>query len=240
MIKGQLVAWDPVQQKAVWTVDHPHFWNAGVLSTGGGLVFQGAAHGEFSAYDAAKGAKLWTYKTGNGVIAAPMTYELNGEQFVAVMVGVGGGGQISAPGFMPNRPRLPGRLLVFKLGGKAVAPDFKVPVQPAADLTNVSSTGDVQHGFAVYHQHCQVCHGPNAEGAWLPNLKASPMVTTEQDWKSVVLDGALAPRGMASFARFLTPKDAEDVRAFVISVAKAPAATPKAPEGARAAPAPKT
>ncbi|HEY8573114.1 PQQ-dependent dehydrogenase, methanol/ethanol family [Phenylobacterium sp.] len=239
MIKGQLVAWDPVQQKAVWTVDHPYFWNAGVLSTAGGLVFQGNAQGELAAYDAAKGAKLWTYKAGNGVIAAPMTYQLNNEQYVAVMVGVGGGGQISAPGFMPNRPRLPGRLLVFKLGGKATAPEFKVPVRPAADLTNVNSTGDVQRGFALFHQNCQVCHGPNAEGSWLPNLKASPMLTTPEDWRSVVIEGALAPRGMASFARFMTPQDAEDVRAFVISVAKAPAAAPEAPTGARAAPAAK-
>jgi quinohemoprotein ethanol dehydrogenase len=221
MVKGQLVAWDPVQQKAVWTVDHPYFWNAGVLSTAGGLVFQGAAHGEFAAYDAASGKRLWTYKTGNGIIAAPMSYELDGEQYVAVMVGVGGGGQISAPGSMPTRPRLPGRLLVFKLGGKAQAPAFPAPVeQPALDLTQISSTGDAKKGFAIFHNNCQVCHGPNASGAWLPDLKRSPMLMTAENWKGVLIDGTSASRGMASFARFLTPKDAEDVRAYVIDEAK--------------------
>jgi quinohemoprotein ethanol dehydrogenase len=239
MIKGQLVAWDPVQQKAVWTVDHPYFWNAGVLATAGGLVFQGDAEGQLAAYDAASGRKLWSYKTGNGVIAAPMTYELGGEQYVAVMVGTGGGGQISAPGFMPQRTRLPGRLMVFKLGGKAVAPAFNVPAQPTLDLAGVSSSGDVKHGFAVFHQNCQVCHGPNAAGAWLPNLRTSPMLGSAESWKSVVIDGALGPRGMAGFARFLTPQDAEDVRAYVISEAKG--AAPEAGQGARTpAPPPKT
>jgi PQQ-dependent dehydrogenase (methanol/ethanol family) len=233
MVKGQLVAWDPVQQKAVWTVDHPYFWNAGVLSTGGGLVFQGAAQGEFAAYDAAAGKKLWSYDTGNGVIAAPMTYELDGEQYLAVMVGVGGGGQISAPGSMPQRPRLPGRLLVFKVGGKVQAPAFPKPAQPELDLAAIQpSKGDAKHGFAVFHQNCQVCHGPNASGAWLPDLKASPMLQTADNWKGVVIDGASAPRGMASFARFLTPKDAEDARAYVIEEAK------KAASGQAAAPMP--
>jgi quinohemoprotein ethanol dehydrogenase len=74
LVKGSLVAWDPVQQKAVWTVEHPYFWNAGVLATAGGLVFQGSAEGELAAYDAKTGTKVWSYKTGNGVIAAPMSY----------------------------------------------------------------------------------------------------------------------------------------------------------------------
>ncbi|MCR5878467.1 cytochrome c [Phenylobacterium sp. J367] len=113
--------------------------------------------------------------------------------------------------------------------------------QPTLDLTDVSSTGNVQKGFALYHQQCQVCHGPNAGGSWLPDLRASPMLATAENWKSVVIDGALAPRGMASFQRFLSPQDAEDVRAYVISEAKtAAAAAPQAAQGAKApAPPPK-
>ena len=236
LVKGNLVAWDPVRQKAVWTVEHPYFWNAGVLTTAGGLVFQGSAEGELAAYEAASGKKLWSYKTGNGIIAAPMTYELGGEQYIAVMVGTGGGGQISAPASMPTRSRLPGRLLVFKIGGTAKAPDFPAPAQPPPiDLAGVGSAGDVQHGFALFHQNCQVCHGPNASGAWLPDLKRSPMLMTADNWKGVVIDGAQASRGMASFRRFFTPKDAEDVRAYVLSEARkaqtAAAAPPPAPIG---------
>lgn len=232
LIKGALVAWDPVQQKAVWTVNHPYFWNAGVLSTAGGLVFQGAAEGKFTAYEATSGKPLWSYPVGNGVIAAPMSYAIDGEQYVAVMVGVGGGGQISAPGSMPTRPRLPGRLMVFKLNGKAQAPAFPAAVQPEIELTAVSSAGDVQHGFELFHKNCQVCHGPNASGAWLPDLKRSPMLTTAENWKGVVIDGASASRGMASFSRFLSPKDAEDIRAYVITEAKKAAA--QSAQGAKA------
>jgi PQQ-dependent dehydrogenase (methanol/ethanol family) len=219
-VKGMLIAWDPVANKAVWTVQHPYFWNAGVLATGGGLVFQGAAEGEMAAYDAATGAKLWTYKTTNGVIAAPMTYELNGEQYVAVMVGEGGAGQISSPTLMPQRPRLPGRLLVFKLGGTAKAPDYVVPPQPTLDLTKVSSTGNVTNGYAVFNENCQVCHGANATGQWLPKLTASPMIVSSADFRSVVVDGAKAHNGMASFKRFLSDSEVEDVRAFLIATAK--------------------
>jgi PQQ-dependent dehydrogenase (methanol/ethanol family) len=238
LLKGMLIAWDPVNQKPAWTVQHPYFWNAGVLATGGGLVFQGAAEGQFYAYDAANGKQLWSYPTGNGVIAAPMTYELNGEQYVALMVGAGGGGQVSAPAYLPKRPRLPGRLLVFKLGGTAKAPEFKVTELPPLDLTNVTTTGDKARGYVIFNSNCQVCHGANATGSWLPDLKRTPMITTPADFNSVVIEGVRAHNGMVSFSKFLTPKDVEDVRAFLISQAKgeplpAPAAVAKTAVGAR-------
>ena len=220
MVRGQLVAWDPVAQKARWTVEHPFFWNAGVLSTAGGLVFQGGAEGQFAAYDAANGKKLWSYTTQNGVIAAPSTYELDGEQYVALMVGYGGSGALSAPAFLPERSRLPGRLMVFKLGGKAKAPAYDIATMPPLNLAGVTSTGDAKNGFSLFHQNCQVCHGPNASGAYLPDLKRSPLVLTSEDWKSVVIDGAKKANGMASFSRFLTVKEAEDVRAYVLTEAR--------------------
>jgi quinohemoprotein ethanol dehydrogenase len=220
MIKGSLVAWDPVNQKAVWTVQRPYFWNAGVLSTGGNLVFQGAAEGQFYAYDASNGKQLWSYPTGNGVIAAPMTYAINGEQYVALMVGSGGGGQVSAPSLLPTRPRLPGRLLVFKLGGTAKAPEFVLPAQPTIDLTHVTTQGDAARGYVIFNNNCQVCHGANATGSWLPDLKRSPMITTPTDFNSVVMQGVRAHNGMVSFSRFLQPQDVEDVRAFLVSQGK--------------------
>jgi PQQ-dependent dehydrogenase (methanol/ethanol family) len=220
MVKGQLVAWDPVAQKAVWTVDHPYFWNAGVLTTGGGLVFQGAAEGKFVAYAAKTGKPLWTHEAGNGIIAAPMTYSIDGEQYVALMVGAGGGGQISAPLSMPQRPRLPGRLLVFKLGGKATAPAYPKAAPIPINLEGVSSTGDIKNGSLAFHTNCQVCHGANATGTWLPDLRSSPTLASAEAWKSVLIDGAKASQGMASFAKYLTPQDAEDVRAYVISEAR--------------------
>jgi PQQ-dependent dehydrogenase (methanol/ethanol family) len=237
-IKAWLIAWDPVNQKAAWTVERPYFWNAGVLSTGGDLVFQGAAEGQFYAYDAKSGKQLWAYNTGSGVIAPPMTYELNGEQYVALMVGAGGGGQVSAPSLLPQRPRLPGRLLVFKLGGKATAPPFHIVESPPLDLTNVTSTGDKAKGYVTFNANCQVCHGANATGSWLPDLKRSPMIVTSDNFNSVVIQGVRAHNGMVSFSRFLTPQQVEDVRAFLISQAKGeplpqPAAQAKTAQGAK-------
>ena len=235
-IKGMLIAWDPATQSARWTVQHPYFWNGGVLATGGGLVFQGTAEGELVAYDAASGNKVWSYKTGNGVIAAPMTYEIGGEQYLAVMVGIGGAGQTSYPAMLPQRPRLPGRLLVFKVGGVAQAPAFNVPPPSTLDITKVSAPGNVQRGMHLFNANCQVCHGPQASGAWLPDLKHSAVMTSADDLRAVVIDGALQDRGMASFRRFLTPADVEDLRAYVISEARqaGPPGTAKpTPPGAR-------
>ncbi|HET6972056.1 MAG TPA: hypothetical protein VFH92_13085, partial [Phenylobacterium sp.] len=69
-------------------------------------------------------------------------------------------------------------------------------------------------------------------------LKNSPMLMTQDSWKGVLIDGASSSRGMASFARFLTPKDAEDIRAYVITEARttaAAAASPNPQGGAKAA-----
>ncbi|OYU71381.1 MAG: PQQ-dependent dehydrogenase, methanol/ethanol family [Alphaproteobacteria bacterium PA2] len=220
MFKGELIAWDPVAQKARWTVEHPYFWNAGIMSTAGGLVFQGAGEGQFVAYDAANGKKLWNYETVNGVVAAPSTYEIDGEQYVAVMVGYGGGGPVSASVLLGNKPRLPGRLMVFKLGGTTQAKAYDVAVVPDLDLTQISAPGDAKKGFGLYHENCQVCHGPSASGAYLPDLRKSQMLTSAENFKSVVLDGARKANGMASFAKFLNVAETEDLRAYILSEAR--------------------
>lgn len=220
-LKGELVAWDPVAQKARWRVPHRYFWNGGVLATAGDLVFQGDNEGAFSAYAAADGRKLWSYPAGTGIIAAPMTYAIDGEQYVAIMVGSGGTGQISAPAMLTERPRLPGRLLVFKLGGKASAPAYRIEEAPPLDLTQATdSQGDPTAGFLLFQTNCMVCHGTNASGRFLPDLKRTPMLLTPADWNSVVIGGAKSANGMASFKRYLTAAQAEDIRAYVLSEAR--------------------
>ncbi len=106
--------------------------NGGALATAGGLVFQGTGSGEFTALDAANGTQLWSQPTQTGVIAAPMTYAIDGEQYVAIMVGTGSswamiGGDSNMKGFkLPNVSRL----LVYKLGGKVqlpAAPEMQRP-----------------------------------------------------------------------------------------------------------------
>ena len=89
LLKGRLIAWDPVSQSPRWVVEHENAWNGGVLSTAGGLVFQGKLNGEFVAYDAADGTRLWMHDLRSGGASGPMTYEIDGEQYVTITTGWG-------------------------------------------------------------------------------------------------------------------------------------------------------
>ena len=90
LIYGKLVAWDPVEQKEAWSVRLPFASNGGVLATAGNLVFQGNFQGEFVAYNASNGKKLWQHQTDGPIVAAAMSYEIDGEQYVAITQGGGG------------------------------------------------------------------------------------------------------------------------------------------------------
>jgi len=219
-LKGMLVAWDPVAGKARWSNDLPVFWNAGALSTAGGLVFEGNGDGKFVAYSAKDGKQLWTYDAGVGMTAAPMTYKIGDDQYVAVMVGYGGAAALAASFALPDRPRLPGRLLVFKIGGADTAPAY--PPRPVVnvDLKGVSSTGDEARGKSLYHANCGTCHGPSVTGRYLPDLKTSQMILSPDNFSSVVLGGARKSNGMASFAKFLDAGQVEDIRAYILKEAR--------------------
>src|SRR5215470_2847016 len=134
-VKGRLVAWDPVGQKQVWEVERPGPWNGGVLSTAGNLVFEGTASGNFEAYRADNGKKLWSFDAQTGVMAGPVTYTVNGHQYIAVLAGWGGvfplvTGEIA---FKSGRVRNVSRMLAFKLGGKASLPPMPKFEEPALD-----------------------------------------------------------------------------------------------------------
>jgi len=216
-VKGFLRAWNPVTQKEAWSVEHPGPWNGGVLSTAGGLVFQGNAVGLFNAYDAKNGKLLWSAPAQTGVVAAPMTYAINDEQYVAVLAGWGGVyplamGDANSKGSLGINKS---RVLAFKLGGSAKLPES----QPVADLKPVPRVGtdkDVAHGFDVFHGYCAVCHGDSAVGGGvIPDLRWSPVASDQEMWKSIVIDGARKDRGMVSFAPVINEKDAEALRAYV-------------------------
>src|SRR3569833_1046353 len=132
-LKGRLLAWDPVLQKAAWAVPYDTSWNGGVVSTAGNLVFQGTAMGELAAYRADDGRRLWSIQTYTGILAPPITYEANGEQYVVVEVGWGGpfglaAGQL-AHDAQANRGNIP-RLLAFKLHGTDILPEPPPPPDP--------------------------------------------------------------------------------------------------------------
>ena len=94
---GRLVAWDPVSESVRWSVEQPLAVNSSTLSTAGNLVFQGEGTGEFSAYAADSGKKLWSLKTGSAIDATPVSFSAGGQQYVVVPVGWGSACEFSVP-----------------------------------------------------------------------------------------------------------------------------------------------
>ena len=223
--KGVLIAWDPVAQKERWRVTLGGPWNGGVLATAGGLVFQGNAMGNFVAYDSASGKNLWSFEAQTGVVAAPMTYSINGEQYVAVLAGWGGAWAITAGVLsdMSGPVRNISRLLVFKLGGKG-----KLPAMPAADTLPLDPPGltaaadVVQGGAQLYGRYCTVCHGDAAvqasgRGGIIPDLRYSGTLSSAENWQMIVHDGALKDNGMVSFAPVMSKPEIDSIRQYVIA-----------------------
>ncbi|MFC3713602.1 PQQ-dependent dehydrogenase, methanol/ethanol family [Sphingoaurantiacus capsulatus] len=222
MLKGQLVAWDPVAQKEVWRAQYDGPWNGGTLATAGNLVFQGNAKGEFQAFRADNGQKLWTFDAQTGVIAGPVSYSVGGRQYVAVMAGYGGAYPLSSS-FVDNpRPMPNGRVLVFKLNGTATLPAAEPIANPPANPPAESfPAAQVAQGLQIYESNCGVCHGPaGISSGVLPDLRRSAALADKELWNGIVIGGQLKDRGMISFAKWLSPADAEAVRAYIGGHAK--------------------
>ena len=88
--KGELIAWDPIKQRAAWRAPYPVVEGGGVLTTAANLVFQGRADGILAAYRATDGKQVWQFDAGTGIMAPPITYSVDGTQYVSVMAGWGG------------------------------------------------------------------------------------------------------------------------------------------------------
>lgn len=214
---GHLLAWDPVAQKERWRVPYIVMWNGGTLTTAGNLVFQGTADGRFVAYSADKGAKLWEVTVGTGVIASPVTYEIDGTQYVSIMVGWGG--SFALTGGSLGLPVTPGRLLTFALNGKQKVPvAVAKPLAPPAVIESKASAELIGKGGDLFARSCAVCHGIAALGGGgvLPDLRYSSPATFNS-YQKIVLDGALASDGMPGFKQTLTSEDVEAIRAYVVS-----------------------
>lgn len=218
---GKLVAFDPRTGKAKWTIDHPASWNGGTMTTAGNLVFQGTAMGEFRAYAADTGKQLLNLNVQSGVLSGPSTYTVDGEQYVAFLTSKGGvfplvsGYAGSASAAIPNIPRL----IVLKLGGKASLPALpETPPYVWNPPAQIGTPADIAAGQSNFQRYCLVCHGPGAVGnGVLPDLRKSGAIADAETWKSVVIDGVLKGNGMVSFASVLSPQEAEQMRAYVIS-----------------------
>lgn len=220
-IKGHLLAWDPVKQEEKWRVPHLGAGNGGVLSTAGNLVFQGTASGIFNAYRADTGENLWSFNAQTGIVAPPVSYSIDDEQYIALAVGWGGslalfGGEANS---LSGKTRNISRLLVFKLGGKSQLPmdKYQEPALPIVEGTNASAEM-LASGKATFQRYCLSCHGDAAVGGGvIADLRYSPMINSKEAFAAVVLGGVFKDRGMISFAEELSEEDAEAVRAYVIN-----------------------
>ncbi|MDG2002366.1 MAG: PQQ-dependent dehydrogenase, methanol/ethanol family, partial [Novosphingobium sp.] len=85
---GSLLAWSTKEQKKVWEVPYPTHLNGGALATAGDLVFQGTIDGILRAYDAATGEEVWRFDTGAPILAAPISYQAGGKQYVTLLTGM--------------------------------------------------------------------------------------------------------------------------------------------------------
>ncbi len=215
-LEGRLIAWDPVAQREVWRVDHDAPWNGGTLATAGGLVFQGLTDQTFRAYRATDGALLWQYPMQDAVITAPVSYRVNGEQYVAVTVGNGGGMPLTLPTFDGPKATPNGRVVAFKLGGEARLPPHVHEARPVVTDVPELDPQRTDDGFQIYGRHCSACHGIETLTAGvLPDLRRSPSLANADLWHAVVLGGALEANGMRSFADKITKDDAELLRRYV-------------------------
>ncbi|MDB5662935.1 MAG: quinohemoprotein alcohol dehydrogenase [Sphingomonas bacterium] len=214
--KGELIAWDPIRQKEVWRHQYDWPWNGGTLATGGNLVFQGDARGFFHAYAADSGKELWSFQARRGVLAGPITYRVGGKQYVAVLAGYGGSMGVATASPFQRYPQLPGRILVFALDGTArTPPEAATPEMPPVQVRDRFTDAQRSDGAKWYATFCQICH----TGPVNPDLMRSAVAADKEAWQAVVIDGALAGNGMASFRDYLTPAQAENIRAHVAAQA---------------------
>lgn len=223
LVRELIRAWDPVAQKIVWeheTSSGMRGYDGGITSTAGNLVFQGRGSGELWVYAADTGAVLKVIPTGSHILAAPMSYAIGGEQYVAVQTGYGGVGFAvgpTPPSSAASRYENPNRILAFKLGGGAVpmppplvVPPFELP--PAQDVPEPR----IRHGETLYVQECSRCHqfGPNIT----PDLRKLT-AGKHAAFNDIVLRGILAPNGMGRFDDLLDESDVGAIHAFLIDEA---------------------
>jgi PQQ-dependent dehydrogenase (methanol/ethanol family) len=224
---GELLAWDPVKQRAAWHAPYPVVEGGGVLTTGGNLVFQGRADGVLAAYRATDGQRLWEFDAGTGIMAPPVTYLVDGQQYVSVMAGWGGA---DALGNAPNRGKVKpgyGRILTFALGatGKLTVPAFGHTGPPTPAITMNASPQTIQGGKLLYGAMCGYCHGADAVAGPLPDLRYASKAVHAQ-FEAIVLGGARASLGMPSFKDLLTPDQLRAIQAYILSRAAEGAGAP--------------
>jgi quinohemoprotein ethanol dehydrogenase len=213
---GFLRAWDPIHQKLAWQIPTATHWDGGVLSTAGGLVFQGDAAGNLNVYKAEDGTKLASVAIGTGIMAAPATYRLGGVQYVVLMAGFGGN-YVNYPltkDMVAYSRDNEGRVIALKIDGGAVPQPPALPIEPfPKPPAHEGSTAQIGTGEVLYNRFCSRCH--MLDRGILPDLRR--LNTSKHEiFYDIVLNGLLAGAGMGRWDDVLSRKDAEAIHAFIV------------------------
>lgn len=202
---SEVVAYDVVNRKKLWTIPNPGFWNGGTMATAGNLLFQGHADGTFNAFSSRNGKKLWSFDAQTGVLAPPITYTVDGKQYVTVLSGFGVSGALFGDivaRFGWQYRSQPRRILTFSLDGTAKLPPApaRQELAPVSDPTFELDPDLAERGATVVGRRCIVCHGVDLKAAGIaPDLRVSPVPANAGAFDAVVRQGALVSRGMPAY-----------------------------------------
>ena len=213
--KGYLLAWDPKTQSEKWRVDYGIPGSGGVLSTAGNIVVQGTIGKTVAIYRATDGKKLWEMNVDQAAVAGPITYMIDGEQYIALNAGWGGSPVYNLNKNGPFRTAT-AKLLVFKLDAKGVTlPPMPPPSKLAPPPPLRAPEAQVTRGRELYQQTCVRCHGEDAIGG----VKDLRWMTKETHdlFNQIVLDGIYREKGMVGFADVLKKEDADAIHQYLIA-----------------------
>ena len=235
-----ILAWNPVTGKEVWRIKNEIYGSTGILATSGNLIFSGNHKGEFNAYNATTGEKLWSAPTQARVVAAPSTFMVDGKQEIAILVGARGlpDGQTRTNPVSANNSRV----LVFRAGAAAALPTDMPAVDPGKLGVRIdpplltASNETVFAGEQAFAANCAQCHGNTATpgaGSTAPDLRYSGLLPIRGGWNPTVRDGDRATRGMPGFAQTLSQETTDAILAYIIKRANDEKASQEAAVKAR-------
>jgi quinohemoprotein ethanol dehydrogenase len=189
--RGFLRAYSVKEHRVKWEAQTATAWDGGVLATAGGLVFQGDANGNLNVYGSDTGERLASIPLGTSMMAAPMTYRVNGVQYVAITAGYGGGAVISGdpldPASAAYRYGNEGRIIALKIGGPPPPlPQLRTD-PPFPDLpARPTDQKQIAAGKVLYNRYCSRCHVMGRGN--LPDLRRIEPAT-QALFSSIVLGG---------------------------------------------------
>jgi quinohemoprotein ethanol dehydrogenase len=214
----RLVAWDPVYQREKWTMPLVGLWNGGVMTTSTGLVFEGTADGKFMARDAGTGNILWEFNIGSGIIGTPVSYEVDGKQYISIVAGWGGVAGLSRKFTEEVHP---GTIYTFTVDGSSSIPVFsKANERKLIDLPFTTDKNELSAGSILYFEYCGACHGEvGGGGGALPDLSYSSK-EVHGIFNDIVLRGEFLEKGMPNFGNRLSAKDVTNIQNYILATAK--------------------